>query len=154
MSTTVEHLAGHRELLPTIQAWFESEWPGYYGPGQRGNAQSDVLAYCNRGGLPVGLVAFREGEACGFAALKSDAFPSHPHLMPWTGAGYVVPSLRRQGIGAELMLALEREARSLGYPRLYCATGTSVSLLMRCGWQVIDRVAHDGQQISVFEKAL
>jgi hypothetical protein len=99
-TVTINHLAEEQHLLPTLQAWFESEWPAYYGVGGIGNAQRDLLAYANRGSVPVGLVAFRQGEPCRFAALKREAFPSHPHLLPWAGAAYVKPSMRRQVSGA------------------------------------------------------
>jgi GNAT superfamily N-acetyltransferase len=112
------------------------------------------FAYTNRGSVPVGLVAFQQGEPCGFAALKREAFPSHPHLLPWAGAAYVKPSMRRQGIGRSLLLALEQEARALGHSRIYCATGTSASLLERCGWHLLERVQHEGQGVGVYEKAL
>jgi len=150
----IEHLANRQDLLPTIQEWFESEWPMYYGPGGRGSAQRDLLAYSNLASLPLGLVAFLGGQACGFAALKSEPFPSHPHLMPWAGAAFVRPSLRRRGIGHALLLALEAEARSLGYSRIYCATATAVSLLQHCGWQVLDCVMHESHEVIVFEKLL
>ena len=150
----IEYLVERRDLLPTVQAWFEAEWPTYYGPGGRGSAQHDLRAYANRGSLPVGLVALRRGAPCGFAALKADSLPTHLHLLPWVGAGYVEPSLRRQGIGHELLLALEVEARALGYACIYCATATAVSLLRRSGWHLLEDVQHDGESLSVFEKAL
>ena len=153
-AATTRRLAERPELLPKLQVWFESEWPSYYGPGQRGNAESDLLAYSNQGSLPVGVVALLNGVACGFAALKKEPFPSHPHLLPWVGAAVVDPSLRGQGIGRELLLALEAEARALQYTRIYCATATAVSLLDRCGWQLLERVVHEGQQVCVYEKAL
>lgn len=147
-------LAKHLDLIPTVETWFEAEWPAYYGPGGRGSAKSDLLAYANGDGLPFGLVAFRSGVACGFGALKREAFPSHPHLSPWAGAAYVVPSQRRCGVGAALLLALEAQARALGHSHLYCATGTSESLLQRNGWSLLSHVLHDGQQVGVYEKAL
>jgi GNAT superfamily N-acetyltransferase len=154
VAITIEHLAKRQNLLPTIQEWFEAEWPAYYGPNGRGSAQRDLLAYSNLAALPLGLVAFLGGRPCGFAALKSEPFPSHPNLMPWVGAGYVRPSLRRRGIGRALFLRLEAEARALGYARLYCATATSASLLQRCGWQVLECVPHEEHEVTVFEKAL
>jgi GNAT superfamily N-acetyltransferase len=153
-SVVVSHLAEQQHLLPTLQAWFESEWPAYYCAGGRGNAKRDLLAYANRGSVPVGLIAFRQGEPCGFAALKREAFPSHPHLVPWAGAAYVKPSMRRQGVGRCLLVALESEARALGYSRIYCATGTSASLLERCDWQLLEHVQHEGGQVGIYEKAL
>jgi GNAT superfamily N-acetyltransferase len=153
-SITVSHLAEHPEALRTLQAWFEAEWPAYYGSGGRGDARQDLLSYSNRGGVPVGLVAFRGGELCGIAALKSESFPSHPHLSPWAGAALVRPALRRQGIGRKLIQGLEAEAKALGYHRVYCATGSATSLLERCAWQLIERVEHEGQHLCVYEKAL
>jgi len=151
---TIEHLASRPELLPTIQSWFEAEWPGYYGPGGRGNARRDLLTYSNLSTLPVGLVAFFQGQACGFAALKSEPFPSHAHLHPWAGAAYVQPSLRRQGIGRALLVALEGQAAALGHTRAYCASATSASLLQRCGWKLLELVQHEGEEVGVYEKAL
>lgn len=153
-SVTLSRLADHAELLPILEAWFASEWPSWYGLGGRGNAKKDLLSYSNRGCLPVGLVALRGNELCGIAALKSEPFPSHPHLSPWVGAALVDPSLRRQGIGAKLIQGLESEAKVLGYRRAYCATGSAASLLERCNWRLIERVQHEGEQLSVYEKAL
>lgn len=150
----IQPLAEHRHLLPTLEGWFESEWPAWYGAGGRGSARQDLLAYANLGSVPFGLVAFESGVACGFVALKREAFPSHPHLSPWVGAAYVEPSLRRRGIGRALLLALEPHARSLGYARIYCATGTAGWLLLRCGWLLLAHAGHEGQNVGVHEKAL
>ena len=153
-SVSLRHLAEHPELLPRLQVWFESEWPSWYGLAGRGDAEQDLQAYSNRGSVPVGLVALRGSELCGIAALKREAFSSHPQLLPWVGAALVEPSLRGQGIGRQLIEGLEAEARVLGYRKVYCATGTATSLLERCHWQLIERVAHEGQQVSVYERAL
>jgi len=153
-SVTLCHLAEHPELLSRLQVWFESEWPSWYGMAGRGNAEQDLQSYSNRGTVPVGLVALRGSRLCGVAALKSEAFPSHPQLSPWVGAALVEPSLRRQGIGRRILEGLESEARILGYRKVYCATGTATSLLERCDWQLIERVEHEGQQVSVYERSL
>ncbi|HEY1393227.1 MAG TPA: GNAT family N-acetyltransferase [Methylibium sp.] len=150
----IRHLAKHQEVLPVLQAWFESEWPAHYGPGGRGDARQDLLAYSNAGSVPIGFVAFRGGVPCGFAALKREAFATHPQLSPWAGAAYVEPALRRQGIGRALVASLEAEARRLGYPRIYGATSTAGSLLERCRWSLLESVVHDGEQVAVYEKAL
>jgi GNAT superfamily N-acetyltransferase len=149
----IRYLADEPGVLPTLRRWFESEWPGYYGHGE-GDVVKDLAAYASKGSVPLGLVAFQAGKPCGFVALKRESFPTHPHLSPWAGAAYVEPRLRRQGIGAALLLALEPEARVLGLQRIYCATSTSVSLLQRCHWQLLESVNHEGHQVSIYEKAL
>lgn len=148
------YLAERRDLLPVLTRWFEAEWPDYYGLAGPGNAGQDLQTYANRDVLPVGLVAFHEGVPCGFAVLKSEPFPSHPQLFPWIGAAFVQPQLRRQGIGALLIEAMEREAMRFGFRKVYCATGTAASLLERRGWRVLTQVIHQDQPVAIYEKAL
>ena len=153
-SLSIEPLAAHLEVLPVLRQWFESEWPSHYGAGGPGDAERDLQAFAQCGKLPVGVVAFLDGNVCGVAALKSESIPSHRHLSPWAAAGLVQPVHRGRGIGVLLLAALEQEARDLGFDSIHCATATAESLLQRCGWQLIERVGHDGQDLGIYGKAL
>ena len=150
----IEPLASHVELLPVLQKWFEEEWPSYYGPNGRGNAQQDLQRYCNPAGLPYGIVAFHNGALCATAALKTDSIASHVQLSPWVGAALVRRDLRGQGIGTQLVLALERQAKTMGFDQIYCGTSNAERLLQRCGWQLSERINHKGQLLGVYAKAL
>ena len=114
----------------------------------------DLQAFANQGSLPVGVVALRDGTVCGVAALKTESIASHRHLSPWAAAGFVRRSERGRGIGALLLSRLEQEARKLGYPCVYCGTSTAESLLIRGGWQVIERITHEGQALGIYRKTL
>ena len=149
-----EYLADHIAVLPTLQGWFETEWPEYYGPDGPGDASADLAAYANRVGLPIGLVALARGALCGVAVLRSSSIDTHPHLTPWAAGGLVVPEYRRQGIGARLLDGLERLAKDLGFDRIYCGTNTAVSLLERNGWVYLDRASQGRQTVSIYTKAL
>lgn len=151
---SIELLAAHPEVLPLLKEWLEAEWPSYYGTVGPGDARRDLQAFANHGSLPVGVVALRGGRVCGVAALKAESIASHRHLSPWAAAGLVSPSERRQGIGAQLLEALEREARTLGFRHIYCGTSTAASLLQRCGWQLIESIIHEGQGLGIYRKAL
>ena len=145
-------LRAHAALCPFFVAAFEAEWPSWYGPHGPGHAGDDLAAFANpEGVLPVGLVALApDGQPVGVAALKAESIPSHAHLLPWAAAGYVAPSWRRRGVGTLLLRGLLKEAARLGHQAVYCATATSASLLRREGWQLIDRVDHDGHGLEVF----
>jgi GNAT superfamily N-acetyltransferase len=151
---SIEPLASHPEVLSELQTWFEAEWPSYYGAGGPGNAQKDLRAYSNSAGLPFGVVAFLDGSVCGAAVLKADSIASHTHLSPWAAGGLVRPDLRGRGIGQQLVLALEKRAKSLGFDRIYCGTNTAEGLLRRSGWQLSERIVHEGEPLGIYEKAL
>ena len=150
----IERLAAHPQLLPTLQQWFEAEWPAWYGPDGPGDARADLQAFADPGGLPVGLVALHGGAPCGVAVLKAETLPARRHLGPWAAAGLVDPRLRGRGIGAQLLAALEREAAGRGYREIWCATNTAESLLRRCGWELVERLVHDGERLGVYRKPI
>ena len=150
----IELLASHPETLPILKLWFETEWSAWYGPGGSGDAEADLITYSNRNSVPFGMVAYRSDEPCGFAVLKSEAISGHAHLSPWAGAAFVVPHLRNRGIGTQLLSALEFEAKNLGYAHVYCGTTQAGNLLSRSGWREMSQVWHNGENVSVYAKAL
>jgi hypothetical protein len=48
--------------------------------------------------------------------------------------------------------ALLAEAQRLGFPTIYCATASAMSLLRREGWSQIDAVVHDGEKQLIFRR--
>ncbi len=63
-------------------------------------------------------------------------------------------ALRGQGIGRQLLGALEPHAQRLGFGQLYSATRTAHSLLLRCGWQQIGTPLHEGEPIGIYQRNL
>ncbi len=152
---TLAPLAEHRDRLPLLQRWFETEWPSWYGPGGRGDARGDLEAFASDGdGLPAGVIALDDGEPCGVAALKAESIASLRDLRPWAAAGLVPPTLRGRGIGAQLLGALEARALELGFDRIYCGTSTAGSLLLRCGWRLVESIEHEGEPLGIYDKPL
>jgi GNAT superfamily N-acetyltransferase len=100
------------------------------------------------------VVAFYENELCGVAALKSESITTHSHLGPWAAAGLVSPVYRRRGIGSALVRALEETARSLGYTQIYCGTRSANRILERRDWQFMEQVTYNGEEVSIYQKAL
>jgi GNAT superfamily N-acetyltransferase len=150
----IEYLSDHPEVLPILKEWFETEWAAYYGPGGRGDAKGDLAAYANGSTLPVGVVAFLNDDLCGIAALKSESIKTHSHLSPWAAATMVHRDRRGRGIGTELIRAVEEEAKRRGYMYIYCGTSTATHLLEKRGWRLTERIAYDGEDVSIYAKAL
>lgn len=148
---TLAPMAQSRQLMPLVGAWFRNEWPGWYGPGGAGDLGADLAAFsASETVLPVGLIAFLDGQPVGAAALKATSIASHVHLSPWAAAGFVLAPWRGRGIGAALLQGLVAKAGQLGHAHVYCGTSTSASLLLRGGWEVIDVVTSPGDPLTIF----
>jgi hypothetical protein len=52
------------------------------------------------------------------------------------------------------MDALEGQARSMGFPYIYCGTSTANSLLERGGWELMENIIHEGHDLAIYRKAL
>ena len=150
----IDFLVEHPEAHHLLKQWFESEWESYYGRTGSGNAEKDLLAYSGRHKLPIGMVAYLNGELCGIMALKAQSIASHSHLSPWVAAGLVAPPYRGKGIGAQLLAAVEGIAKHLGYSRIYSGTSTADSLLKRSNWRFMERIPYNGEDVSIYEKVL
>jgi GNAT superfamily N-acetyltransferase len=150
-AVVIEPMIRHRGLLPLVAEWFTAQWPAWYGAGGAGDVRADLAAFSgSESTLPVGLLAFIDDQPVGTGVLKLESIASHAHLSPWAAAGFVLPQWRRCGIGAALLQGLLAKARALGHPHMYCGTSTSVSLLRRCGWEVVETVLHEGEPLTIF----
>jgi N-acetylglutamate synthase-like GNAT family acetyltransferase len=57
-------------------------------------------------------------------------------------------------VGAQLVRAVEGEARRLGFGTLYAATANAASLLRRLGWTEVERLDHGGASLGIFRRDL
>lgn len=145
-------LADRTDAFPVLRDLFERQWPDYYGPDGPGDATADLQAYCGRDQLPIGLVAIVDGDVVGIAALKAEPLEACPDLGPWASAGLVAPQWRGRGIGADLIVELERLAARLGFDAIYTGTATAGSLMRRLGWTFLNAVEQRGETLEVFCK--
>ena len=131
----VRHLVDAPETQPVLERWFVEEWEPYYGTSGPGDAKADLRAANDKNSLPICLVAVDPGgEAIGTIGLKAESVASHRHLTPWVAAFLVAQDYRGGGVGTALLAAAEKEARRLGFERLYIATDVAVGLLERRDW--------------------
>ena len=86
----------------------------------------------------VALVAKAGGEPIGTCLLvESEIEPNHD-VSPWLAGLFVVAEHRRKGAGAELVRAIENQARQREFSRVYLYTNDAVGFYERFGWEVID----------------
>lgn len=74
------------------------------------------------GRVLASLIALEGEVPLGCVHLIDNDDPSLPELYPWMAAMVVVPERRGQGIGSMLVRALMREAKALGFERIWFGT--------------------------------
>jgi GNAT superfamily N-acetyltransferase len=151
MRVHTDLLTHHRDALPALAQGFIQQWPQWYGPGGPGDATADLHAFARQEGLPLGVVVLSEGRVCGVAALKAQSIDAFAHWGPWAAAGYVLPALRGQGLGAALLRGLVQEAARQGHDTVYCGTATAQRLLEREGWAWCGEADQNGHQVAVYK---
>lgn len=134
-------------MIDELERWFVREWEPYYGPDGPGDARRDLLDCCQRGDVPLAVVAFADGVLCGTAALRPDSVSTHPHLTPWLAALLVAPSYREKGVAGRLVEVVESHARDLGFRELFVGSSASdseerkggdPSFYVRRGWELVE----------------
>jgi len=150
MSVTFSRLADRPELIDQLVAAYESCWPGWYGPGGRGDARADLGARAGAGRLPLGLVACEAGLAVGACALAGESMSRSGAFGAWLVGLWTAPAHRRRGIAAGLLAAAVREARALRIGELRAGTSEAARLFERAGWTRLPPALHEGVQIQAF----
>jgi GNAT superfamily N-acetyltransferase len=151
---TIAYLADYPQFLPTLAAWIYDEWdhltPGY----SIADLEAKLQTHLKRDAIPLTLVAVADGQAVGTACIQEEDLPSRPDLSPWLAAVYVPPAYRRQGIGAQLVRAIEDNARRLKIGALYLFTPDKEQFYSGLGWSVIDRAEYRARRVVVMKKEL
>ncbi len=154
----IELLADHPESFPTLKKLFESEWEPYYGAEGPGDAETDIKMSANRTELPIAVVAIVDGNICGTAALKIESVTTYPDYFPWLAGLLVAPEYRRQGIGEQLIIEIEKLAKQLRYKEIYVGTGEKSGMseitLDKRNWKFIDKSDYFVSEASVYKKSL
>ena len=153
-----ELLADHPEALPTLKKLFESEWKSYYGAEGPGDAETNIKNSANRTELPIEGVAIVDGNIYGTAALKMESVTTYSDYFPWFAGLLVAPAYRRQGIGKQLIIEIEKLAKTLGYKEIYVGTGEKSGMseitLDKRNWKFIDKSYYFVSEASVYKKSL
>lgn len=147
---TIAFLADHLETIPTLTSWFRAQWPAYYASRTPVDIAQDFHAEANRTELPLRLVAFANGELAGTITLREQATWTLPEYQPGLGGLLVMARHRGQGIGTELVKVGMNIARDQGYTAVYATTVNARGILKRLGWQLIEEISHDDEQLLLY----
>ena len=154
MNLEFEYLADRPELVELVIAWWGTVWQDRMGDVDEARAQ--LRASLGRDRLPVHILAMRDGEPIGTAALKlQELIELYPDRQFWLGSVYVKPEFRGAGVASELALRVIELARVMGLPHLHLQTiDTSGGLYYSLGWEPVERFISSDEDTLLMVKQL
>lgn len=87
------------------------------------NKLSQYLSHSlNSDKLPITFVAMQDKMMVGFCQLSYQDLDTRPDLYPWICNLYVIEKYRHQNVAKSLLAYVEKEAKQLGFQKLYLYT--------------------------------
>ncbi|MCB9149624.1 MAG: GNAT family N-acetyltransferase [Caldilineaceae bacterium] len=146
----IAFLADHLEAIPLLTRWFRAQWPDYYAERTAADIAQDFYAEAQREGLPVRLVALRDGQLAGTITLREEATWTLPEYRPGLGGLLVTEQQRGQGVGTKLVRAGMKLALAQGYATVYATTVNARGILERLGWKLVKEVSHGDERLLLY----
>lgn len=150
----IEYLKHRVEYIPTIAKWFYEEWGHYYPELTIEDIEKRLYKRTNKDKIPLALVAIESDEVLGTVSLKKYDMDNREQYTPWLASMYVREDMRKKGIGAKLVEAIEDKAKDLGIKTLYLYTPDAKGYYSRFGWQILETVWYRGTNVTVMVKDL
>lgn len=150
---SVEEMVAYATEVPRIASWFYEEWRSFYGEQSLASVQHRIESWLTRDKIPTALVAICDGQVIGTVALKEKELEQFSYS-PWLAGVFVLPEFRSRGVGALLIDAAEKKAKSLGVSRLFLYTPSSETYYETLGWQTLVRHELAGEPITIMAKDL
>lgn len=143
-----------------VAGWHFREW-GHVDPADSLEAWTARMArQAGSDRVPGTLIAVEGRTVVGVVCLVGQDMAGYEPatgLTSWLKGLYVMPSARRQGVGALLVRRCDSWAASLGHQDMYLHTerGSGAQVLYeRLGWRAIHAGRYDGIDVTVMQASL
>lgn len=147
----VVRMEEHPEHIKTAAGWIYNQWGSNLPNGSVKRAEKALGITPGAAGLPISLIALRQGSPVGVARLVKHDMDTRKGLSPWLASVFVPVDYRGRGIGTELCTKGVAEAQKLGFTKLFLFTPDRESFYTRQGWNTIERAIHKDKQVVVMQ---
>lgn len=135
----IDYLKNHPDFIPVCAAWAFGQW-GCQSGGSYERAFKRFSEGAQLAKIPLTLVAIEDNKPVGMISLWQQDHEERLDLSPWLASLFVHPFHRKKGIASLLVMALEKEAKRLGFDKIYLVTEESKGLYEKHGWLEMDVV--------------
>jgi len=147
VSVQVKNFADCPDTLPLVAEQLFNEWFSSRSDG----TLERLLTQMRQGksdAIPLGLVAFVDGEPAGTVSLLEKDLEEYGELRPWLSGLLVFPEYRERGAARALVEELMRAAQRLGERQVYLWTEIP-DLYAKFGWVIVPEVKSEGMTVAM-----
>lgn len=149
MDFQIDYLKNHKYFVDEVSLIWCKEWSSNLSclPKQK----RAVEAGMNIKKIPFILIAYKDNELIGTAAIFYKDLDSRPYLSPWLAGVYVKEPYRGKGIATQLVNKIIAGAKFLRIERLYLHTEGTDELYKKLGWKYFeDGVTDRGEKTKIY----
>ena len=149
----IDYLPADPAIQCTVAEWHHQEWK-HLSERTLEDRIAEFAEHLNPNSVPLTVLGWIEGKPVASASLLIHDMDIHPDWSPWLASVFVLPHLRRQGVGRLLVARIEEEAARLGVPKLYLYTPDRAPFYQYMNWESLEEINYHGEQVTLMEKVI
>lgn len=153
----IDYLGNWQRFIPEIAGLLYAQWSDLYQGSGVSEAALEAALYARTDPdrLPLTFILIKDGQWLGVGSLKPAEDGTKAGLSPWIGGLYIKAANRGQGLGRQLLQALEAKAQTLGVEQLYLSADDAIDFYHAQGWCELERLTSCGaRQVALMSKRL
>lgn len=153
LEISIKNLRQCSGQLSTLAQWQQHQWGGQNQSSLDDRGQR-LRSHLKDGALPNTWIALYQGEFVGSVSILKHSFHQDDRPSAWLSNLFVVPRMRNQGIGSQLVQYAEDMADSFSLQRLFLFTNEKREFYERQHWNFLYQARVSGEWVEVMEKTL
>ena len=154
MTLQIALLADYPQWIPRMARSFFDQWRHVYPDSPYPQWEARLRKNAQRQGLGTTFIGILDGEPIASACFKQYDMSVRDDLSPWLGSVWVKEELRGQGIGVQLVGAVEQEAVRMQINTIYLWTPDRQRFYGKQGWSLHERIVYHGTLVDIMRKEL
>ena len=146
----IESLTQHRSRITELAQMLHEEWAEFTPWSSISLIEQRLKGASFGHRTPCAFLALSDtDDILGTASIKLLELIDHPEKVHWIGEVFIHKDLRGQGIGSQLIRHCMQYAIVNEIEKLFLYTPDQQSLYQRFGWEAIEDVIVNGEQVSI-----
>ncbi len=138
---TIHYLADKPHFIEACAAWDYGRWEVQKPHHSFSKTHQQFKDGAQKDALPLTLVVLNENDLpVAMGNLWEQDDNQWSDMTPWIASLFVHYRYRDMGIGKMLLIRLEKEAKRLGYKKVYLTSGSAAGLYRKCSYTEIDSI--------------